>query len=604
MLALASWSLIASALSLGVASGVACSRIFTLRNNDKQRVSLMSSALHHLPIIYWQTDDMLRLSSVEGAERNPLSGSLHESLGIPIEDVFPLTHRDELRRLHEAALRGEVSHREITCFDHLQRITIEPLRDTTQRIIGTCGSAFICDEIQDLREKLLRERHIDELTGLATRIRCYDRLAQALHITARNKKKVGVLFVDIDRFRMMNDANGSTIGDALLRAVAQRLQRVVRRADTVARIQSDEFAIVIVDIGGADGAAIVAQKILEAFHEPFEIEGLSLFITVSIGIALSPFDGNNEGLLLGNAETASVSAKLKGGNCFYFYTADMHHHIADRLALEGALRAALSTKNSEIEVYYQPMIGRTGSIIALEALVRWQHPTMGFLAPDKFIPLAEETGLIVQLGEEVLRIACRDLSDITEAYGGPIQMSINLSPRQFDDEQLLQKIRNIFDESPHINHSLIELELTESTLMRDMERAIVILQELRSTGMHIAIDDFGTGYSSLAYLKKLPIDTLKIDRSFVRELPSDHHATAIISAVSTLAKALKLEVVAEGVETPEQMVKLLEVGCDRLQGYLFSRPVPLATLLPLLRKPQLAMLEEFALAQSPLDPMP
>lgn len=532
----------------------------------------------------WRVDAHLRVTATSGDDRGPFGRHLHELVGAPISQLLDEQYQEHFQEQHERALGGLSCEFDAKYFERYFHIVLEPLRDGSGFVTGVQGIAVDKTETHALREQLDHERHVDDLTGLATRTRFYDRLSQALHITARSGKKIAILAIDIDRFKLVNEGNGHAAGDSLLRATADRLRTLLRKADTVARLGADDFAAILVDVDTADKAAVVATKVARAFEMPFFIEGVQLHVTVSIGISLSPHDGHSPDMLLGNAETALSFAKINGGNTFHFYAIEMHHQIADRVALEAALRTALS--DDELEVYYQPIVNREGRIASLEALVRWRHPVLGFLAPDRFIPLAEETGLIVQLGELVLRHACNDFIKMTEIYDGPLKMAVNLSPRQFDDEELLTTITRVIDASG-IDPNCLELELTESTLMRNMDAAIELLERIKASGVSISIDDFGTGYSSLAYLKRLPIDTLKIDRSFVIELPDDGHASAIISAVTDLAHALRLEVIAEGVEEPEQLRCLLEIGCDRLQGYLFSRPVSLGSLLPMLRDPQM-----------------
>jgi diguanylate cyclase (GGDEF)-like protein/PAS domain S-box-containing protein len=547
------------------------------QNGLRQQIDRMTAATA------WQVDSHLRVVATSGDEQSALGVYLHDLIGAPIHELVHEDHRDLLRDQHERALLGNDCQFEASYFDRRYRITLEPVRNRRERIVGVSGIALDITETYKLREELDHERHVDDLTGLATRTKLYDRLSQALHITSRSGKKVVVLAIDIDRFKFVNEGSGHSAGDALLRAAADRLRTLLRRADTVARLGADDFAAVLVDVESADKAAIVATKVAKAFEVPFFINGAQVYVTVSVGIAMSPHDGQTPDELFGNAETALSFAKLNGGNTFHFYAMEMHTQIADRMALETSLRAALA--DDQLDVYYQPLVGRDGRIIALEALVRWRHPMLGFMTPDRFIGLAEETGLIIPLGELVLRHACRDFAEMKRVYDGPLTLAVNLSPRQFDKDELLETIVRVIRESG-VDATNIELELTESTLMRNMDLAIDILQSFKDIGVTIAIDDFGTGYSSLSYLKRLPIDTLKIDRSFVMELPGDDNAAAIISAICDLAHALDLEVVAEGVETPEQLERLLALGCDRLQGYLFSRPVPLETLLPMLYDPQ------------------
>ena len=334
------------------------------------------------------------------------------------------------------------------------------------------------------------------------------------------------------------------------------------------------------DIDAAESGALVASKVVSSFQQPFLIHGEQMYATVSVGLAISPFDGDDENVLLRNAETALSFAKVSGGNVFHFYTRTMHDSISERVAMEAALRVAIT--NEEIETHYQPLISRNGTVVGFEALARWEHPTLGRLPPVKFIPLAEETGLIVALGELMLRNACRDIRILQREIALDMHVAVNISARQFDEPEFVESVIDIINRSG-IDPKQLELEITESMLMRDTECAIDILARIKAIGVSIAIDDFGTGYSSLSHLKRFPIDTLKIDQSFVRELPQDSDAEAIVTAISSLAHALNLKVIAEGVETPGQLDALLSVECDYFQGYFFGRPAPLKEILATFR---------------------
>jgi diguanylate cyclase (GGDEF)-like protein len=413
--------------------------------------------------------------------------------------------------------------------------------------------------------------HFDALTGLPNRLLFLDRLSQTMAQAHRNERLVAVMLLDLDRFKAINDTLGHTMGDLLLKSVAERLVGCVREDDTVARLGGDEFTIMLPEIHHIQGAATVAQKILDALAQPFFLDGHELFVGVSIGIVLYPFD-EDLNVLLRNADIAMYEAKQHGGNAYQFYTAEMNTATLERLSLEGALRRALA--RGEFELHYQPQVDLArGEIVGVEALLRWRHPDLGLLGPMEFIPLAEENGLIVPIGEWVLRTACAQVRAWQEAGLRPIRVAVNLSVRQFYQKDLVEIVARILEQTG-VDSRYIEFEITESCLMQNTQAMVALLTELNRLGVRFSIDDFGTGYSSLAYLKRFPIDTLKIDRSFVCDIGTDPDDAAIVKAIIALAHSLEMRVVAEGVETPEQLHFLRTHGCDEIQGYLISRPLP------------------------------
>lgn len=414
----------------------------------------------------------------------------------------------------------------------------------------------------------------DVLTDLPNRILFEDRLTQALILAERNRQTLGVLFLSLDRFKKVHDTLGHAIGDKLLQKVAERLRSSAHKGETVARFEGDEFALLLTQIGGTEGEDVVEVifQINESLALPFTIDEHELFITVSIGISLYPDDGADASTLLKNADAALYRAREQGGNNYQFYTADLNAKALKRLTLENSLRRAL--ERSEFEIYYQPVLdSNTRKIVGMEALLRWHHPELGLVQPVEFIPLAEDTGMIVPIGEWVLRTACAQSKSWQEAGFAPLSLAVNLSARQFQQQNLLEVVVGILQETGLDSHDL-ELELTESSIMKNAESAVQTLGALKAMGIKIAIDDFGTGYSSLGYLKRLPIDTLKIDRSFVSDLTTDPDDAALVMAIITLAHNLSLKVIAEGVETEEQLGFLHLLKCDEWQGYLFSKPVP------------------------------
>ena len=412
--------------------------------------------------------------------------------------------------------------------------------------------------------------YYDTLTGLPNRALFADRLSVALTHAHRHRYKLAVLFLDIDRFKQINDSLGHTVGDRLLRTVAARIRNAVREEDTVARFGGDEFTVLIHIIGKIEDAGKIAQKILESLKQPITIDEREFVVTSSIGISVYPIDGADAETLIRNADTAMYRAKDLGRNTYQFYAATMNSKALEALEVENGLRRALA--NDEFVLYYQPLVDvATGTVFGLEALVRWQHPQLGLLRPDRFIPAAEQSGLIVALGRWVLIEACRQASE-WHRRGYRVVVAVNLSAKQFQDPDLLHHIGEAL-QGANLRPEFLELEITEGHAMQNVEKAIEILRQLKTLGVRIAIDDFGTGYSCLSYLKQFPIDTLKLDGSFVRDINAPEDAQIALGVIA-LAHSLRLKVIAEGVETISQLTFLREHACDRLQGYLFSRPMP------------------------------
>jgi diguanylate cyclase (GGDEF)-like protein len=419
-----------------------------------------------------------------------------------------------------------------------------------------------------------RIRHLaynDLLTGLPNRALFMDQLGRRIEQARVAGEAVAVLFLDLDRFKNVNDSLGHDVGDRLLIAVAQRLRRSVRNADCVARLGGDEFTVVLAEVIGPNAAVTAAQNICRALSTPFQIDGHDIFVSTSVGISMYPHDATDVGTLLKHADTAMYRAK-KTGSGFQFFEASMEHSISEHVRMENDLRRALD--RDELEVYYQPQARvESGSIVGAEALVRWRHPTRGMVSPAEFIPLAEETGLINPLGEWVLRTACRQLRAWRDAGLPPIRMAVNLSVKQLLKKDFASSIEQALNDTG-VDPSMLELEITESTLMENAQDTLEALHRLRGLGVRLSIDDFGTGYSSLSYLKRFPVDIIKIDRSFVRDVPHDADDASIVTGIIALAHSLRLEVVAEGVETASQLAFLQERSCDLMQGYYLSKPVP------------------------------
>jgi diguanylate cyclase (GGDEF)-like protein/PAS domain S-box-containing protein len=450
--------------------------------------------------------------------------------------------------------------------------------------IGTYGVARDISARKQAEATITFQAYHDLLTGLPNRALFKDRLGQAMVHAKRHGQTMATLFLDMDHFKVVNDTLGHLVGDGLLQALAQRLRGCLREGDTLSRIGGDEFMLLLPHIRSRDNAAYIAQKILASLKQPFNIEGNELYAGISIGIAIFPDDGDNIETLIKHADIAMYHAKDHGRNDFKFFTQDLHKSFTGRLAIENEMRHALEKK--EFEVYYQPQVAvESQRIRGMEALIRWNHPTRGMVSPNDFIPIAEESGLITPISEWVMAAACKQARLWRDSELPPITMAINLSPRQIEHPQFVDKFVHALHKYMPDGQG-IEIEITESTLMRDMDGAVCKLRKLADMGVEISIDDFGTGYSSLSYLKKLPINTIKIDRSFIHDLTGHmNNGSTIVAGIAAMAKGLKLKVVAEGVETQEQLDYLQTLGCDTYQGFLFSRPVNAQSATLILGKP-------------------
>ena len=445
------------------------------------------------------------------------------------------------------------------------------------------ATAHDIEERKELERQLKHQAFYDALTGLPNRALFHDRLEQALVRTGRRKNKIGLLYLDLDNFKLVNDSLGHQTGDRLLIAAAHRLRACVRAEDTIARLGGDEFVVLLENLVTEADALPLAAGITRQFVWPFPLDGRDLVVSVSIGIALGDASQTETDSLLRNADVAMYRAKAAGKGRYVVFDPSMHKDTLARLDLETDLRRAL--KDGELRLHYQPVVCiKTGQVTELEALVRWQHPVRGLILPAYFIPIAEETGLIVPLGEWVLEQACRQMAAWNDQAfaAGPLTVSVNLSPRQFQSPNLADDVLRTLGNTG-LAPSCLKLEITEGAIMQDFDATITTLQQLKRLGVQIAIDDFGTGYSSLAYLKRLPLDVLKIDRSFVKGIGEDHEDTAIVRAIISLAGSLNLTVTAEGVERAEQAALLNAWACDQGQGYHFGRPLEVTATAALLR---------------------
>lgn len=450
------------------------------------------------------------------------------------------------------------------------RVELEAdLQPEGNRFQGTYGVARDITEQKDAQALINFQAYHDQLTRLPNRALLEDRLTLAISQTRRNKQKLAVMFLDLDRFKWVNDTLGHTIGDRLLQAVGQRLEGCLRRGDTLARLGGDEFALVFPQLKSDQNAATIAEKLLQRLRESFMIDEHELYVTGSIGIAVYPEAGETMGDLIRSADIAMYQIKERSKNGYQFFTAEMNEMSNGRLALERELRKALT--DGELKVYYQPQVNATTEqVVGFEALVRWEHPTDGLIFPGDFIPIAEETGLILQLGNFVLETVFSDLARWRAEGLRDIRISINFSALQIEQDDFIDNIVRRL-KRVDLPGSCLEVEITENIIMNDLTQVIQKLRKLTRLGIKIAIDDFGTGYSSLSYLQQFPINTLKIDKSFVNSIHIDEGGTSIVNAIVAMAKGLKLNMIAEGVETVSQLEYLKELGCHEIQGFIFGK---------------------------------
>jgi len=506
--------------------------------------------------------------------------SAAQVIGQPALELFPHLREQNVDQLLRRAFAGETVashdvhyHVPATGRRGWVSAVYRPHLDEHGSIVGVIGLIRDITQRKEAEQQVEYQAYHDALTGLANRRLFQEHLSLALALAQRRSSMVAVLFLDLDHFKLVNDSLGHTVGDALLREVARRLKAAVREGDTVARVGGDEFTIVLQEVQRGDAAAVVAQKVLRTIAEPMEISGHRLYVTTSIGITLFPNDGDDGETLLKNADTAMYRAKADGRNTYQMATRELSRTTQERMSLESALHGALDA--GQFEILYQPQIELNDAettIAGMEALLRWHHPERGTIAPEQFIGLAEDRGLILQIGEWVLREACRAARRFHDNGFPHFRVAVNLSARQFRDPSLPATVESAIREAG-IDARTLELEITESVAMADVELTMTTLAQFRKQGVTIAIDDFGTGHSSLSYLKRFPIDALKIDKGFVLDLPDKFEDAAIVSSVIQLANGLGLRVVAEGVETKEQLEFLRDAGCRELQGFYFSYPV-------------------------------
>lgn len=467
--------------------------------------------------------------------------------------------------------QGEIMDRRKNGESYVEWLSISAMKDNRGEYSHYIAVVSDISERKAAEERMVYIAQHDFLTGLPNRMMLHDRLTQSIARAEREQNKVAVMFLDLDRFKVINDTLGHLVGDKLLKIVADRIISVARITDTVSRLGGDEFAILVTNVENTDDLATIAIKILKCIAVPCVIDGNEIEVTTSVGISVSPEDGNDSESLLAHADAAMYQAKLNGRNMYQFFTHDMNRRSLERMSMKNKLSHAL--ERGELFLLYQPQVDlHNGRIIGAEALVRWNHPMYQNVLPSQFIPIAEENGLIPQIGEWVLQEACRQNQAWRKQGFMEITMAVNLSTIQFRQKNLGEMIKATLHESG-LAPSGLELEITEGTVMHDAEAAILLLEDMKAMGLKLSVDDFGTGYSSLSYLKRFPIDKFKIDQSFVHDLATDQDSAVIVKAIITLAHGLKLKVIAEGVETAEQLAFLKENGCDEIQGYYFSKPV-------------------------------
>jgi len=554
----------------------------------EEQYALMQNIVDTVPVrIFWKDKKLTYLGANKLFLEDAGLESTNEIIGkndfeLPWGDTEAQMYRDDDTKVMSSGI-SKINFEEVQTKDNGETIVLltskVPLKDAQTNIMGVLGSYMDItvqrkteEELKKQKDILAHQAHHDALTGLPNRILFNDRLEQAIEKAKRHQSKVALLFIDLDHFKEINDSLGHDIGDEILKEMTRKLAETIRDEDTVARLGGDEFTVIIEDLAQGQDASYLAQKILHAIAQPINIKDNILYVSSSIGISLYPDDGDSSVNLLKYADSAMYKAKYEGRNNFQFYSTEMTELAFERVIMETSLREAL--KHKDFVVYYQPQVnGINDKIVGMEALVRWQHSSMGLISPVKFIPIAESTGLIIELDRFVMRTAMTQFVKWHQEGLNPGVLAMNLSIKQIQRKDFISVFKNLLIETG-CKSEWVELELTEGQIMSNPEESIKVLNQIKDIGVELAVDDFGTGYSSLAYLKRLPIDKLKIDRAFIKDLPDDDEDAAITKAVIALAKSLNLKLIAEGVETQEQRDFIVENGCNNIQGYFYSKPIP------------------------------
>lgn len=556
-------------------------------NNITNQLNLIHHIIDTVPVrIFWKNKEGKYLGANELFIADAGLGSKADILGktdfeLSWAETEAKVYQDDDTAIMESA-ESRLNFEETQTKENGEIITLltskVPLKDLDGNIIGVLGTYSDISKQRNTEVELIEQKnalahlaHHDDLTGIANRALFNDRLERGIAKAKRNGTLLALLFVDLDNFKNINDSLGHSVGDEVLKLVSQSILTTIRDEDSVARLGGDEFTIIMEGLKKEADASLLAQKIIQNLEAPIEIEGNKLYVTASIGISLYPVDSDTPASLLQYADSAMYKAKSEGKNSFQYYSSDITKQAFERVVMEADLRSSI--KNEEFEVYYQPQInGQTEKITGMEALVRWKHPLMGLIAPRRFIPLAESTGLIVAIDRFVMKTAMKQLVQWHKKDLNPGTLSLNLAMKQLQQKDFFDMLETLLEETG-CKSKWLELEVTEGQIMTNQDSAIAILNRISDLGIELAIDDFGTGYSSLSYLKKLPITKLKIDKSFINELPYGEEDVAISKAIIALCKSLKLKVLAEGVETKEQKEFLVKHGCVNIQGYYYSKPL-------------------------------
>jgi diguanylate cyclase (GGDEF)-like protein/PAS domain S-box-containing protein len=550
------------------------------RRRAEERVRILSMAVEQSPVSVVITDQGGTIQYVNPKFQDATGYTFIESVGQPLD--FTATQDTGAETFCQmwtdakagAEWHGEFCNRRRDGSQFWEHVTVSPLTSPEGAITNFIAIKEDITVRRSYEERLLRQANFDDLTGLPNRVLMLDRLDQAIAVANRTNALSALLYIDLDRFKDLNDSLGHEVGDRILKVVGERLGGCVREGDSLARMGGDEFVIILSGIEDGESARMVAERVVDVMGRPMEVEGQDYFITASIGITLYPNDGTDRQVLLKNADLAMYKAKELGRNRYGFFTADFNRRLQERLVLEGQLRGAAARQ--ELLLHYQPIVDlKTGHPVGVEALLRWQPPGEKLRMPGDFIPIAEEAGLISRLGEWVVETACAELKGLLRSGVALGRVAVNVSPRQLREEGFGPMVKHLLSVNG-LTPDHLELEITESVLMDDTSAASANLQMLCDLGIRLSIDDFGTGYSSLGYLQRYPFTTLKIDRSFVSVAPDNRGAGRLVETMITMAHGLGLEVIAEGVETEEQAEFLRARNCDQVQGFLFGRPKPLA----------------------------